>query len=274
MRTKKAKRITNIGRMGPKDLIVFDLDGTLAETKSPMDQEMTHLLGRLLDQKKVAVIGGGRYALFKEQFLRPLDLPAAEKKRLFLFPTTATVFYRYARGWKKVYAHELRAAEKKRIRAAFRAAFKEVGYEQPKKTYGRVIEDRGTQMTFSALGQDVVKILGKKKGVALKNKWRYEHTKTKLAIAKVVGRLLPGLEVRAAGHTSIDVTKKGIDKAYGLHQMETYLKVKIRHMLFIGDAIFPGGNDYAALKTGVDYIPVEGPEETKKIIRKLLERNH
>jgi HAD superfamily hydrolase (TIGR01484 family) len=119
------------------------------------------------------------------------------------------------------------------------------------------------------LGQDVVKVLGKK-GLALKDKWRDENTDLKLKVAKLLQKYLPKLEVRAAGHTSVDVTKKGIDKAYGLKQIEKHLKVKIKDMLFVGDAIFPGGNDYAVVKTGVDYIQVKSPEETKKAIRAVL----
>ena len=42
-----------------KRLIVFDLDGTLAESKSSLDSEMTELLHKLLDIVKVAVISGG-----------------------------------------------------------------------------------------------------------------------------------------------------------------------------------------------------------------------
>ena len=91
-----------------------------------------------------------------------------------------------------------------------------------------------------------------------------------MKIAKLMSKYLPELEVRAAGHTSVDITKKGIDKSYGLRQIEKYAKVKIKDMLFIGDAIFPGGNDYAVTKTAVDYFAVKGPEETKAIIRAIL----
>lgn len=263
-------KITNLKKIKPKDLIVFDLDGTLAQTKAPMDREMSDLLKRLLAVKHVAVIGGGKYGLFKTQFLQQLKVPKALLKNLSLFPTTGTAYYRFHNGWKNVYLLTLTPKERKQTKDAFRTALKQLNYKAPPKTYGRVIEDRGTQVTFSALGQDVVKVLGKKKGVALKDKWRDEHTPMKLKIAKAVSKLIPTLEVRAAGHTSIDVTKKGIDKAYGLRQMEKYLHVKIKKMLFVGDAIFPGGNDYAALKTGVDYVRVKGPEETKKVIRAVL----
>ena len=124
-------------------------------------------------------------------------------------------------------------------------------------------------MTFSALGQDVVKVLGKK-GVKMKERWLKQNRALKMKIAKRVAKYLPRLEVHAAGFTSIDVTKKGIDKAYGLRQIEKQLGVKIKDMLFIGDAIFPGGNDYAVVRTGVDYMPVKGPAEAKKIIRAIL----
>jgi HAD superfamily hydrolase (TIGR01484 family) len=115
----------------------------------------------------------------------------------------------------------------------------------------------------------VVKALGKK-GIELKNQWRDKNTPLKLKIAQHLKKYVGNLEVHAAGHTSIDVTKKGIDKGYGLHQIEKYLGVKIKDMLFVGDAIFPGGNDYAVVKTGVDYKKVKDPEETKKIIKSLI----
>jgi len=264
-------KITNIDKIKPKDLIVFDLDGTLARTKAPMDKEMAELMTKLLEKKKVAVIGGGKYALFKEQLVSQLTAPKKLLKHLSLFPTTSSAYYAYNSGWKNVYLHELPKSDRKKIIETFHKVFEEIGYEHPKKTYGKIIEDRGTQVTFSVFGQDVVKALGEK-GIALKDKWKEDHTPTKLKIAKLMSKYLPHLEVRAAGHTSVDVTKKGIDKAFGLRQIEKYLHVKINKMLFVGDAIFPGGNDYAVVKTGVDYVPVNGPEETKKVIRKVLEQ--
>lgn len=263
-------KITDLDKLKPKDLIVFDLDGTLAPSKSVMDEEMGSLIKQLLSVKKVAVIGGGKFALFEHQFLNELKIPETLLKNLYLFPTTATTFLRYSNGWKKVYSHDLTKAEIDQILAAFEAVFEEIRYQHPAKTYGTVIENRGTQVTWSALGQDIVAVLGKK-GVEIKNKWRDENTPLKLKIARALQKRLPNLEVLAAGHTSIDITKKGIDKSYGLQQIEKYLKVKITRMLFLGDAIFPGGNDYAITKTPIDYVSVKNPEETKKVIRHILE---
>ena len=252
-----------------KKLVVFDLDGTLAESKSVMDAEMSGLMARLLAAKKVAVIGGGKYDLFTQQLIRRLKAPTPLLHNLFLFPTTATAFYRYAHGWKKIYDLHLTKQERDSIKKAFEEAFVEVDYVHPKKTYGKVVEDRGTQVTFSALGQEIVARLGAR-GVALKKKWKDENTEMKMRIAKAVQRRLPKLEVRAAGYTSIDVTRKGIDKAYGIRQIEKHLHIPKRDMVFVGDALFPGGNDYAVRRTGVVCLPVEGPKETKRIIRSLL----
>lgn len=253
-----------------KDLVVFDLDGTLTETKSNLKPDMSRMLVALLRRKGVAVIGGGTYQQFKKQFVTELSCPRPLLTRLFLFPTTATSFYRYRSGWKKVYGFTLTKGDRKRIKQAFRDVLKEIHYVKPPKVYGKVIEDRGSQVTFSALGQDVVAMLGEK-GVRLKEKWTRENTPLKLKIAKMVARRLPHLEVHAAGFTSIDVTKKGIDKEYGVRQIGKYLHVPIKKMLFVGDALFPGGNDYAARRTGVECVAVRGPKDTKKIIKRLID---
>jgi hypothetical protein len=235
-----------------------------------MDIEMSGLLARLLASKKVAVIGGGKYMLFKQQLLATLQCPKELLKNLFLFPTTSTAFYRYRGGWKVVYEHVLSKRTRARIVRAFSDVFRDVDYRHPQKTYGKIVEDRGTQVTFSALGQDIVTVLGKKRGVALKDAWRRKYTPVKMNMARLLAKRLPDLEVHAAGYTSIDVTQKGIDKAYGVRQIQKHLNIPIRNMVFVGDALFPGGNDYAARRTGISCVAVRNPEDTKRFIRFLI----
>jgi hypothetical protein len=258
-------------RLKDKKLIVFDLDGTLTRTKSNLESDMSRSLNALLKEKRVAVIGGGTYAQFEKQFVARLRCSSSLLSRLFLFPTTATSFYHYRNGWKKVYSFELSKRERESIKKAFQDVLQDIRYVPPEKVYGKVIEDRRTQVTFSALGQDVVAMLGKK-GVLLKEKWTRENTPIKLRIARMMQERLTKLEVHAAGFTSIDVTRKGIDKEYGIRQIEKHVKIPIKDMLFVGDAIFPGGNDYAVVRSGVDYMRVKGPKDTKKIIRYLVHR--
>ena len=256
-------------KLPDKELVIFDLDGTLTESKSNLRPDMARALAALLARKKVAVIGGGAYHQFREQFLAELAVPKPLLANLFLFPTTATTFYRYRGGWRPVYQFLLSKTEVKAIKKAFADVLKEVRYVPPRKTYGKVLENRGTQVTFSALGQDVVAALGKK-GLRLKEEWKKENTPLKIKIAKLVQKRLPKFEVRTSAYTSIDVTHKGIDKAYGVRKIGKTLGVPIKAMVFIGDGLYPGGNDHAARRTGVQCIAVRGPEDTKKIIRNIL----
>lgn len=245
-----------------KKLIVFDMDGTLTPSKAPIRRAMVRLLGKLLKRKTVAVIGGGRYEQFRRQFVGRAKFRRELAARLFLFPTSAAAFYRWRNGWKKVYAHELPSPLKRKVFAAFKKVFQETRYRQPAKVYGQVIEDRGTQVTFSALGQ--------KAPLGAKMLWYKRNNKLRMRLAGLLAKKLPELEVRLGGPTSIDITRKGIDKAYGIRQMKKVLKVDIKDMLFVGDAIFPGGNDYAVVQTGVEYVKVRGPEDTKMVIKFLL----
>lgn len=253
-----------------KNIIVFDIDGTLTASKAPADNEIISLLLKLLDNKSVAIIGGGKYSLFKQQLIEQLPKQDKRLEKLYLFPTNSTAFYRYNNNWNEVYSHELTNEEKEKIKNAFDETFSKVNYQHPEKTYGPVIEDRNTQITFSALGQEVVSICGEKKGVELKENWNKKYDSLRQKMRELLQELLPEFEVRAGGLTSIDVTRKGIDKAYGVRQIAKHLNVKIEDMLFVGDAIFPGGNDYAALQTGIDYVKVKNPSDTKKLINTII----
>ena len=242
-----------------KKLIVYDLDGTLAASKSPLDAEMAGLLHELLGILKVAVISGGAWKQFEEQLLS--NLPRDERlANLSLLPTCGTQFFRYGADWKKVYSEDLAADEKARIESSLEKAVSEAGYK-PQKLWGEQIEDRGSQITFSALGQEAP--------LAEKDKWDPDFAKRK-KIKAILDRLLPEFSVRMGGATSIDVTKPGIDKAYGIRKLRDILGLSLKEMIFIGDALFVGGNDYPAEEAGVVSIPVKSPEETKRVTEAII----
>ena len=242
-----------------KKLIVFDLDGTLAESKSSLDNEMSALLHTLLGIVKVAVISGGNWPQFEKQLL--FNLPNDEHLiNLSLLPTCGTKFYRYTEEWRKIYSEDFTADEKKKIIVSLRRAIEAAGFK-PEKIWGDVIEDRGSQITFSALGQQAP--LGDK------DKWDSNFAKRK-NIKTILDTYIPEFSVRLGGTTSIDVTKPGIDKGYGIRKLRDYLGTPLQEMLFIGDALFSGGNDYPVKETGVVCIPVRGPNETKKVIQTII----
>jgi phosphomannomutase len=242
-----------------KKLVIFDLDGTLAESKAAIDEEMVKILDALIDVTKVAIISGGDWPQFEKQVLSNLTNKKAFKN-LFILPTCGTKFYQYKSEWKKLYSEDFTADEKKKIITSLNAAVEEQGFK-PEKTWGEQIEDRGSQITYSALGQEAP--LKEKKG------WDPGFAKRK-EIQKALAVTIPEFSVNLGGTTSVDITKPGIDKAYGIKKLRDVLDIKKKEMLFIGDAIFPGGNDYPARETGVATISVKDPGETKRVVAGII----
>jgi phosphomannomutase len=242
-----------------KQLVVFDLDGTLAASKSAMDTEMITLFDSLLALTKVAIISGGDWPQFEKQVLAR-GLAPKGLANLSLLPTCGTKFYTYRTDWKKLYSEDLTDSEKHSIVTQMNDAVKSLDLI-PEKTWGEVIEDRGSQITFSALGQEAP--LQKKK------KWDPDFSKRK-KIQELLEESIPEFSVRLGGTTSVDVTKAGVDKAYGIRKLVEILHIDKTEMLFMGDAIFPGGNDYAVKETGVTSIHVKDPDETKRVVKGIV----
>jgi HAD superfamily hydrolase (TIGR01484 family) len=242
-----------------KKLIIFDLDGTLAESKATLDAEMATLLGALLGVVRVAVISGGNWPQFEKQLLFQLSHDAP-LRNLALLPTCGTKFYQYASGWEQLYAENFTDEERDKIVSSLKQAIEssELGIGT---TWGEQIEDRGSQITFAALGQQAP--------FEQKEKWDPDFTKRKKMKA-LLDDLIPGFSVRLGGTTSVDVTKPGIDKAYGIRKLRDTLGIGLHEMLFVGDALFPGGNDYPAKEAGVVSIQVRDPNESKRVIEAIL----
>lgn len=242
-----------------KEMFVFDLDGTIAASKAPVDHEMANLFASLLDIGKAAVISGGDWPQFEKQVISRLP-PGANLKNLFILPTCGTKFFAYKGSWKAVYEDDLTAEQRNKIIQSLEHVVDNSGFKA-EKTWGEPIEDRLSQITYSALGQ--------KAPLEEKEKWDPKFAKRKKMKAQL-DKLLPEFTVRLGGTTSIDITKHGVDKAYGIRKLRDILKIPIDNMVFVGDALFPGGNDHAARKTGVVCIQVRDPDETKRVIEAII----
>ncbi len=242
-----------------KKLIVFDLDGTIAESKASLDDEMSALLRNLLEIVKVAVISGGDWPQFETQLLSNLPHDA-DLDNLSLLPTCGTKFYAYEAAWKKIYSEDFTASEKAKIIKSLQNAIS-VSDVKAETVWGEPIEDRGSQITFSALGQQAP--------LEEKKTWDPDFSK-RTRMKAVLDDLIPEFSVRLGGTTSVDITKRGIDKAYGIRKLREIIGVEINEMIFIGDALFPGGNDYPAKEAGVYSIRIRDPNATKRVIEAII----
>ncbi len=248
--------------MIPK-LVFFDLDGTLAESKQPLTDEMAALVARLLAVTDVAIISGGALGQFLKQVVERLPAGAA-LAHLYLLPTSGAMLYERDKDeWRKVYEERLSEKEADTIATVLREAAAETGLiDFTKPAYGERIEYRGSQVTLSALGQEAP--------LFLKKEWDPDRAKRR-ALRENIAERLPEFSVSMGGSTSIDVTKRNIDKAYGLRKLCERLRVNEPDALYVGDELVAGGNDEAVFKTGVETRSVSGPEQTQRLIETLLD---
>lgn len=241
-----------------KKIICFDLDGTLTESKTDIAPEMVSLLERLQKIWKVAVIGGASITQFQKQFTSHLSY----FENLYILPTCGAAFYKYeTNSWVPIYSLSLDQKEKDQIFKAFEKVFKEIEYKNPPITYGQLIEDRDTEVSFSILGQEAP--------IAERLALKPEYDRRKEIITGLK-KYLSGFEFSISGTNTIDVTRLGIDKGYAIEQIQKYFDTKIDEMVFVGDAIYEGRNDFAVVRTGIETLKVSGPADTQRFIESLL----
>jgi phosphomannomutase len=241
--------------------VAFDLDDTLAVSKSRIDDRMADLLARLIRTTDVCIISGGRFEQFENQVLLHLKADPDALASLHLMPTCGTRYYRWVDGeWRLIYAEDLAAEDKRQIVSVLEQGARELGLWED-QAWGERIEDRGSQITFSALGQQAPP--------AEKYRWDPDNRK-KQQLREYAAERLPDLEVRVGGSTSVDVTRQGIDKAYGMRKLMQQIGIAAEDILFIGDRLEPGGNDYPVRAVGVRCVEVSCWQDTAEYVELLL----
>lgn len=240
-------------------LYAFDLDDTLAESKCQISNEMADALNALLTKHSVCIITGGTIDQIMKQVVSKIH--PSLFKRLHLMPTCGTTYIRLMNNeWTTLYSRKLSDEDIELAMRTLEGGAKSLGLWE-ENPYGDIIENRGSQITFSALGQQAP--------AELKKTWDPTGKKKNL-LRNYVAQLLPELEVRSGGSTSVDVTMKGIDKSYGIESLLNLTRVSKEEILFIGDRLDEGGNDHPVISTGVACRQTSGPQETLRIINDIL----
>lgn len=267
-------------------LVAFDLDDTLAPSKTAMPAPMARALCGLLEVVPVCIISGGQIGQFRNQVLARLEATPAQLAGLHLMPTCGTRYYAYEMSdhgqqvpsgradqpggsgqggqdpWRLVYANDLTPEQVREGFEVVEAEARRLGLWE-ERTWGPALEDRGSQITFSALGQEAP--------LEAKAAWDPSGEK-KNRLRSAVAARLPELEVRSGGSTSVDITLKGVDKAYGMRRLAQITGIALEDMLFIGDRLDPEGNDYPVKALGVPCWAVTGWQDTVERVTGLTAR--
>ncbi len=242
-------------------IALFDLDDTLTESKQPVSDEMVTHFTNLLAVMPVAIVSGAKFEQQLNQFINHLPKDA-NFKNLYSFPQSAAQCLAFdGNSWVEQYTFAMTEVETTKIINALNSVLEETKILEGQPSYGERIENRGAQVTLSALGQEAP--------VDLKHAFDPDGAKRK-DLKSRLDLLLPEYEVSIGGGTSIDITKKGINKTYSIKWLSEKLSVPISEMVYIGDALFAGGNDAVVIQTGIQTMETKGPKETMEIIDSLI----
>ncbi|OGG45285.1 hypothetical protein A2673_01665 [Candidatus Kaiserbacteria bacterium RIFCSPHIGHO2_01_FULL_50_13] len=241
-------------------IVLFDMDGTLTRSRQPIELEMGELFAELTHNTTVGIMSGGGFEQFERQLLSRLP-DSTDKSRLYIFPVTSAQCYVWKDGvWESVYDLALTKDEYEKIKKAIDVALSKTSMVEGVPMWGERLENRGAQISFAALGAEAP--------IDEKEKWDPKGLRRK-PFRDRLRTELPDFEIHIGGTTTVDITKKGIDKAYGVRWLSKHTGVPIKDMLFVGDALHEGGNDAVVIPTGIETRQVSGPKETATVIEEL-----
>ncbi len=250
-----------------KHVLAFDIDQTLNIAKTPIPPEIADLLVECLNYFEICPLSGQKFEQFLVQIVDPLKHAGVTKGQLahlHLFPAQGTQYYRFENdNWHQVYNYPLKESDVASITATLEAAARELGYWEASQLAAgdEIIENRLSQVTFSALGQ--------KAPTELKYAWDSDMKKREAIVAKCQEKL-PDFLYEIGGTTSINVAAPGMNKEFGMNHLLEELNIEKSAVLYFGDMTEPGGNDYPVVAMGVDTISVRSHEDTAYALRGIL----
>lgn len=236
-----------------KEIFIFDVDGTVADSYRPVQPKNAEIICNLLKSGKIIVFATGRAReSLEEKVLALLPCGSLYMSQIYMLPAGGAAMYSWEGGmWQEAYTNRIDAKYEHKIIELYK---KTVEHVDPNiKGEGCFIENKDYLMlSCAAVGYGSTK--------AERLAWDPNHEKRMQIIGKI-NEEFPHLDVSIGGSATIDITKKGVNKADGLNRLFDILKLDKKDALFIGDGVFPGGNDYCILETGIDILKVESPKD-------------
>jgi len=248
-----------------KKIVIFDLDGTITESKQELSEKTAGLIFKLALQKKVAIISGASFVQFEKQFLSAWNKFFGDNvevnKNLIILPTSGAQCYEFdsqSQKWIQVYALNFPQGVKEQVIKILGSIIESGEFEVPKEHFGEYIEDRQSEINFSALGQNAP---SEKKKI-----WDPDQVK-RLKIRSEIEKNISQVSVSVAGTTSIDILPLGEDKGVAVVKLIERLRIGLTEAVYVGDALYVGGNDHPVIKTGIETISVSGVNDTEVLLQ-------
>lgn len=253
--------ITDIDALTGYDIYGFDLDDTLGPSQRQVPAPVRAELALLCARRHVCVVSGATPAQFRECLL---DLAPLDRHGTHLY---ALASYGAQRGtrrdgrWVFEIRRSLTAQQRRDAMLAIRTEAIRLGlWVSDDEVVGVRMDDRETQITFSALGRDATRVR--------KAAWDPDGRR-RLALVDAVSSQLVDCVVRLGGETSIDVLPTGADKGTAVAELLADLGARPARCLFVGDRLYPSGNDYPVAESGIDCVSVRTWHDTLELLRSL-----
>lgn len=223
----------------------FDLDNTLTRSKSHIAPEHKPILRKLMERADVVVVSG-----HPERDIRSHleDIGGyyilGQNGNVAQMPDGKMLWQRKLSD--KQVAAIYRFTDKARKRLAYKV-----------RDENDIVENRGAQIAFSLIGhhenQDV------------KDAFDPDHAKRKRLLEDLrddVAKLREkyNVEILIAGTTNLDIIEKGKNKGYNIAEFIKTLGWKKEDCIYVGDALFKGGND----ETVIGVIPTKAVKDYRE----------
>lgn len=239
--------------------IFFDLDSTLTPSRAEILPDHKPLFERLCQSKDVSVVSGGMMEQFKKQ------LPIEQKGLYYVLSQQGN--YALDKNGAVLWQERVTSEQEevaRNVAAIFIEAFQKI-----RPTHitdmNDTFENRGSLLAISVVGfhaPNEIKYAADP-DQSIRRQLIADHPGEVEQLRKV------GLQIMPAGTTTFDIILEGKHKGYNITRFIEKMGWNKDDCLYIGDALFPGGNDETVIGVIATH-PVEDQNETFQYIEQEL----
>ena len=233
-------------------LIAFDLDGTLTQHKSPLEESARKTLDALSEKYKLLMVGAGRCErIFSQMGGYPIDI-------IGNYGMEYAEYDDEKHGLRMVFSR-VAPCDRETLEARITALRGQFGFT----------EFSGDNVEFHASGCVTFPILGTK--AKLPDKLAFDPDRARRRpLLPIVQAANPEYNVFVGGTSSFDMTPREYDKYQALDRYCAEHGYAHDEVLFVGDDFGAGGNDEAVYRSDIAFLPITDyrtfPEQMKRFL--------
>ncbi|MBS3111797.1 HAD-IIB family hydrolase [Candidatus Woesearchaeota archaeon] len=238
--------------------LVFDVDGTIVESTQELGEEFQKIFLTLNNKFSLVFISGTN----KTELNRMVSSKLGSIDHFIISNSGSICDKIESKKTFNLWKDSLEEKDKEKIKNSLNLLSKEYNLIPITSKEDQIL-DRGSQITFSILGRNAP--LEKKKN------YDPDTSKRKSFIQFLNNNgLNEEYDLKIGGTTSIDITLKGINKEYGLKKFMEINKLLKDQIIFFGDQLEEGGNDFPVKKLGIRTIKVKNPKDCLEKLNPFL----